>query len=107
MRRLKIAGYLDIETLEKRYRDSQDVMASRHWQILWLLAKGEPSEAVAQATGYSVKWIRQLAQRYNAEGEAAVGDQRHHNRGAKSKLTAVQPLRLKRWLSEAAERGEP
>lgn len=106
MRRLKIAGHLDIETLEKRYRDSQDGITRSHWQIVWLLASEQPSEVVAQVTGYSVKWIRQLAQRYNAEGEAAVGDQRHHNRGAKGKLNVVQQQRLSKWLSEAAARGE-
>ena len=106
MRRLKIAGDLDIETLEKRYRDSQDVIASRPWQIVWLLAKGEPSEAVGQATGYSVKWIRQLAHRYNVEGAAAVGDQRHHNPGRALSLSKHDQQSLKRLLSEAAAHHE-
>ena len=107
MRRLKIAGHLDIETLEKRYRDSQDGIERSHWQILWLLANGHPSEAVAEVAGYSVKWIRLLAQRYNAEGEAAVGDQRQHNPGAQGKLSRTQKQQLSAWLSEAAARGEP
>jgi transposase len=107
MRRIKIAAHLDIETLETRYRESADGITRSHWQIVWLLAKGQPSEAVAQVTGYSVKWIRLLAQRYNAEGETAVGDQRHHNRGAQGKLNRVQQQRLSAWLSEAAARGQP
>lgn len=106
MRRLKIAAHLDIETLEKRYRDSQDGIERSHWQILWLLASGQPSEVVAQVTGYSVKWIRILVGRYNGEGEAAVGDQRHHNPGASGQLNQVQQRRLSAWLSEAAARGE-
>ena len=107
MRRIKIAGHLSIEMLEERYRESADGIARSHWQIVWLLAKGQRSEAVAQVTGYSVKWIRLLAQRYNAEGEAAVGHQRHHNSGAHGKLNRTQKQQLSAWLSEAAARGEP
>jgi hypothetical protein len=88
MRRLKIAAHVDVETLEKRYRDCHERIDRSYWQILWLLASGLPSEAVTRVTDYSVKRIRLLTLRYNAEGEAAVGDQRHHNLGAKPKLNA-------------------
>src|ERR1700687_1508752 len=105
MRRIKIAGHLDVETLEKRYRESEDGITRSHWQILWLLASGQVSEVVAQVTGYSVKGIRLLVQRYNAEGETAVGDQRHHNPGVRGKLNRVQQKHLSAWLTEVAARG--
>lgn len=76
-RRLTLAPHLPIADLEHRYRAAHDPVARSQWQMLWLLARGEPSERVAETTGYSVKWVRQVAARYARGGPDAVGDQRH------------------------------
>ncbi|NEQ11256.1 MAG: hypothetical protein F6K37_36785 [Moorea sp. SIO4E2] len=45
-------------------------------------------------TGYSWRWIRVIANRYNNLGVAGVGDQRHHNSGALPMLDQVQQAQL-------------
>lgn len=106
MRRIKIEAYLDVKTLEERYRSSQKGIARSHWQIIWLLASGQTSAQVSQVTGYSVPWIRALVKRYNARGEDGLGDQRHHNPGGKSNLEKRQQERLRSLLNEALLGGE-
>jgi transposase len=106
MNRIKLSAHLDLETLEKRYRQSTNGVTRSHWQILWLLARGETTTTVSAMTGYSVPWIRALIKRYNAGGEAAVGDQRRHNPGQRQLLNARQQEKLRNMLKQAAARGE-
>ncbi len=45
--------------LERRYRQAHDPVAHdpvarRWWPIVWRLARGQPSEQVGEATGYSL-----------------------------------------------------
>ena len=63
-KRLSITEHVSIEEMEKRYRGSTDVVERSRWQIVWLLAKGNKSEEVAEVTGYGVQWIRTLARRF-------------------------------------------
>nr|MDP9473988.1 IS630 family transposase [Chloroflexota bacterium] len=58
-RALLIPSPLPVADLEHRYRRARDPVARSHWQIIWLLARGEPTAAVAGATGYSVNWVRE------------------------------------------------
>jgi hypothetical protein len=37
---------------------------------------------VAAVTGDSVKWVRTIAQRYNQQGPAGLGDRCHRNPGS-------------------------
>lgn len=106
MRRLKINGKLSITALEERYREAKDPVARSQWQIVWLLASGQTSEAVAQVTGYSTEWIRTIARRYNAEGAAGIGDRRHGNPGRASQLTAHDQQRLKAEIIQSQAQGE-
>lgn len=106
MNRIKIVPHLTVEALEQRYRESTDGINRSHWQILWLLVRGETTGTVSTMTGYSVPWIRTLVKRYNAEGERAVGDQRHHNPGQPQLLNAKQQAQLRKLLLVAAECGE-
>ena len=102
MRRLKIADILSIAELEARYRGASDGVARSQWQIIWLLAKGQRSEEVAEITGYSQVWIQALARRYNAQGEAGLGDGRHHNPGKAVALSQADQVELKTLLERAA-----
>ncbi|MGI4944643.1 MAG: helix-turn-helix domain-containing protein [Janthinobacterium lividum] len=49
---------------------------SRHLQTIRLLAKGHSVAKVSTITTYGKRWIEQLRARYNADGLAALGDQR-------------------------------
>jgi hypothetical protein len=49
--------------------------------MVWLLAQGMPSEQVAAVTGYSLKWVRIMVQRYNQRSPTGLGDGRRRNPG--------------------------
>ena len=101
-KRLTLAEHLPVVDLEQRYRQATDPVARSQWQILWLLARGLPTEEVARVTGYSLPWIRTLAHRYNATGPAGVADRRHANPGAAPLLSAAHQEDLRAALRAAA-----
>jgi len=104
-KRISIRADLSAEELERRYRQAQDPVARSQWQIVWLLARGRPSEQVEETTGYSLTWVYTVARRYNAEGENGIGDGRHGNRGGRRVLSAEQQAELDRALEGAAPGG--
>ena len=56
-----------------------DATASRHFQVIWLLARGHTISQVSGTTAYGERWIEQLLARYNAAGPEALGDLRRRN----------------------------
>ena len=104
-RRIGITPHLPVVELEQRYRRAADPVASRHWQIVWLLAQGWTGQQVAASTGYSTRWIGQLAQRYNAAGPAGLGDHRHQTPGSARVLSAAQEAQLAAALEGPAPAG--
>src|SRR5260221_13737184 len=89
-KRLSIELHLPIEDLEQRYRAAREGVTRSQWQIIWLLAGGATSQEVAEVTGYSLPWIRALAQRYNTRGADGMGDGRHRNPGHAPLLSVEQ-----------------
>ena len=71
-RRMRIVPHLRVAERHQRYREAEDPVARSQWQIVWLLAGGMPTAEVAQVTGYSVRWVQEIARRYRA-GPAAIG----------------------------------
>ncbi len=104
-RKLVIPVHLPVADLERRYRRARDPVARSHWQIVWLLARGEPPAAVARATGYTENWVREVAKRYREGGPDALGDRRHANPGAAPLLTREQQEELRAALSGPAPDG--
>jgi transposase len=104
-RRIVIAPHLPTAELERQYRRAADPTASRHCQIVWLLAQGWTGQQVAASTGFSTRWIGQLAQRYNAQGPAGLGDHRHHNPGSARVLSTAQEAELAAALEGPAPDG--
>jgi transposase len=104
-KRISIRADLKIEELEQRYRQASDPVARSQWQIVWLLAQGQTSEEVEEATGYSLAWIRTIARRYNAAGEPAIRDRRHRNPGGPRLLSREQEAELDQALEGAAPDG--
>ncbi len=100
-----ITPHLPVEELELRYRRAKDPVERSHWQIIWLLAQGQPTVQVASNTGYSPNWIRTIAQRYNQAGPVRLGDRRHANPGGQPLLTAEQRAALDRALDGLAPDG--
>ena len=87
-----VAGHLSVAALEERYEACEDVTSSRHFQAIWLLAKGRSTGEVAAMTSFGRRWIEQLVERYNALGPAAMGDLRRGN-GALAKVSEARTVR--------------
>src|SRR3954449_1792176 len=96
----RVADHLSVEDLEARLRSAQDPTATRHVQVIWLLARGHTIADVAAVTSFVPRWIEQLLARYNAHGPEALGDLRRRNGSAPSvlrpELLARLPERLAR-----------
>jgi transposase len=105
MRRLQIPPHVTVDELEQGYRGAHDPVARSQWQIMWLLASGQPTAAVAQSTGYSANWIREVARRYREDGPAGLGDRRHTNPGQAPLLDATQQDALREALAGPAPDG--
>lgn len=104
-KRLSIAEHLTAEEIEQHYRSSTDGVERSQWQMLWLLARGKKSEDVAEVTGYTVPWVREIAKRFNKGGAEAIGDGRHQNRGAQPLLNDWQQAQLMQALEGEAPGG--
>ena len=82
---IKLKPHLGSEELEDHYRKARDPVLRSHYQIVWMISRGQTTRQVMEATGYSRGWIQQLARRYNADGPEALGDRRHENPGARDR----------------------
>jgi transposase len=102
--RMTIAPHLKLDELERRYRRAGDPVARSQWQMLWLLAGGTSTAEVARVTGYSVRWVQEIARRYRA-GPQAIGDRRHTNPGAAPLLATRQQAQLRQALAGPAPDG--
>ena len=104
-RRLIIPPHLSVPELERRYRQARDPVDRSHYQIIWLLAQGTPTAAVAHVTGYSVNWVREVARRYREAGGAGLGDRRHGNPGGAPLLSPAQQEELRAALAQSPPDG--
>src|SRR4249919_1767176 len=89
----RVVEHLSVAELEARYAASEDVRSSRHFQTIYLLAKGHSTREVAEITSFGLRWVEQLLERYNAFGPASLGDLRRDNR---SEATVLKPEVLQR-----------
>ncbi len=85
-KRISIQPHLSIEELEAHYRHAKYPVQRTHYQIIWLLAQGKPTQEVAGVTGYSRSWIYELVWGYNRIGPQTLGDHRHQNPGGSEPL---------------------
>jgi transposase len=103
-RRMAVAPHLTVEELHERYREAGDPVARSQWHMLWLLAQGTPTAVVAEMTGYTVRWVQEVARRYRA-GPQAIGDRRHGNPGAAPLLDVTQQAALRAALAGPTPNG--
>jgi transposase len=94
-----------VEELEERYVGCGDITASRHFQAIWLLARGHTISQVAATTAFGERWIEQLLARYNAEGPEALGDLRRRNGASATILKPGLLDKLRLRLTEPALDG--
>src|SRR4051794_1614217 len=101
----RVADHLSVEDLEARLRSAQDPTATRHFQVIWLLARGHTIADVAAVTSFGPRWIEQLLARYNAHGPEALGDLRRRNGGVRGVLRPALLERLRAARGAAARWG--
>jgi transposase len=100
-----VADHLSVAALEERYEACEDATSSRHFQAIWLLAKGHSTGEVAAMTSFGQRWIEQLVERYNAHGPSALGDLRRGNGAAATVLRPELLERLRVRMSEPPPDG--
>ena len=91
----RVADYLSVVELERRFRACRDPVEARHVQAIWLLAQGHTVGATSKVTTFGTRWIEQLLERYNASGPAALANGRRHN-GLKPSLLTPEVLEVVR-----------
>lgn len=96
-----LVAHLDAAGVFEAYKEERDGVRRSHLQVIWLLLSGEAAASVARVTGFSVRWIEKLVDRWNAEGASGLGDRRRGN-GAEPVLDAAGLA-----LLAAALEGEP
>jgi transposase len=101
----RVAAHLSVSALEESYRGAKEATAARHFQAIWLLAKGHTIPEVSELTSFGTRWLEQLLARYNADGPAALGDRRRHNGRAPSILKPELLARLRERLEAAPPDG--
>ena len=101
----RVVDHLSVAELEARYEASEDVTSSRHFQTIYLLAKGHSTRDVSEITSFGLRWVEQLIERYNAFGPAALGDLRRDNRSVATVLKPELLERLRLRLDEPPPDG--
>jgi transposase len=104
-RRIRVEGHLSTEELQQRYRSATHPAEKMHWQVLWLVAKGDSAEEVAEVTTYTADWVRMLVRRYNRGGPEAVLDGRRGHSGRRPLLSPAQKAELPAVLEGPAPCG--
>jgi transposase len=91
--------------LEGLYRKASDPVLRTHLLMVWRMSLGDPIRQVAQMVGYSEKWTREIARRYEEQGVEGLGDRRHGNPGAKERALLDEEGQAE--LREALLEGSP
>lgn len=104
-RLLVVVPHLAPEELERRYRACRDPVERSHWHMVWLVAVGHRVPEVATLTGYSVKWVRTILGRDNADGPSGLTDRRHANPGQPPLLTPALRGELRQALAAPPSDG--
>src|SRR4051812_504699 len=100
-----VADHLSVLALEQQYRSCTDVTTARHFQTIWLLAKGHEIAEVAATVSYARRWVERLRARYTAHGPQALGDLRRRNGTSPSILRPDLLDKLKARLLEPPPDG--
>src|SRR5829696_8567461 len=96
---------LESARLEALYRKASDPVLRTHLLMVWRMSLGDSIREVAQMVGYSEKWVREIAGRYESEGVEGLGDRRHGNPGARQRALLEEEGQAE--LREALLEGSP
>src|SRR5215213_3316075 len=96
---------LESARLEMLYRKATDPVLRTHLLMVWRMSAGDSIREVARMVGYSQKWVREIAGRYEREGVEGLGDRRHGNPGARQRALLDEEGQAE--LREALLKGSP
>src|SRR3954468_2449688 len=101
------SGSSESSRLEALYRKATDPVLRTHLLMVWRISLGDSVGEVARMVGYSQKWTREIAKRYELEGVQGLGDRRHGNPGAKERalLDEEGQAQLRQALLEETPSG--
>lgn len=94
----------ELPNLKQYEAQATTVIERRRWQVLVLLASGKTRREISAATGYSLRTIRQIVQRYRTDGVVGLIDGRQRL-PASTLLTNAQQQALRMVLQHPPEGG--
>ena len=103
--RFGVVDHLALEEVMARQRAARDPVERDRWQMIRLLVAGRSLADVAEATGYSSRWVREVVRRYNEQGPDGLADGRHANPGAAPLLDADGRAALEAALAQPPPEG--
>ncbi len=103
--RFGVAEHLGLEEVRARHRAARDPVERDRWRMIRLLVAGRSLADVAEATGSSTRWVREVVRRYNADGPDGLADRRHANPGAAPLLDADGRAALEAALAQPPPEG--
>lgn len=103
-RRIQLENHLSVDELESLFKKTTDSVEKRHWQVLWLVARGKHTDQISDFLGITAHWVRQIVKRYNAQGPDSMRDRRHEHPGPDRALLNDEQLQL---LREALQHPPP
>src|SRR5215217_583279 len=94
----------DLANLKQREATATNATERRRWQVLVLIALGKRRQEISAATGYSLRTIQQIVQRYQTEGAAGLVDGRQRS-PTSTLLTGAQQQALRTALQHPPQGG--
>lgn len=78
-RKASLKPHLTVTELKAGYLDCHKAADARRWQLVWLVARGQPISKSARLVGYSLNHAHRVIQNYNRRGADAIKDGRTQN----------------------------
>ena len=79
-KKVTLAPHLTLRQIQENYHNSQNIVESRRWHLLWKVGIGWTVKNSAIAVGLSYEYARKIVKRYNEPGETTVTNQRNRTR---------------------------
>jgi transposase len=94
----------ELPSLEQCQTKASTVTERRRWQVLVLIASGKTRREICAITGYSLRTIRQIVQRFRTDGMEGLADGRKRV-PTSTLLTAAQQQALHEALQHPPQGG--
>jgi transposase len=105
--KVHLESYLTAEELKARYRQSQDMVEARRWQLLQLVAQDWTIKRASEVVGLNYDYAKEIVRRYNLEGPPSVKNRSRERQPPppRSLLTPEQQEELQKILEGPAPDG--